>query len=132
MPKTKQCPCGSKKSYTLCCGRYHKGNIYAPTAESLMRSRYSAYILDKKQYTYRTWDENTRPTLKQLREGRSQKFIKLEIINTTKGNTNDETGTVEFIASYIMSPSNEIQKYHENGTFIQLKNRWYYVKSIDI
>jgi len=38
------CPCGSGQLLTLCCGRYHAGNP-APSAEALMRSRYSAYVL---------------------------------------------------------------------------------------
>ena len=38
------CPCGSGQSYTTCCGPWHAG-VPAPTAEALMRSRYSAYVL---------------------------------------------------------------------------------------
>ncbi len=38
------CPCGSEQLLTLCCGRYHAGTP-APSAEALMRSRYSAYAL---------------------------------------------------------------------------------------
>ena len=36
------CPCGLGDDYASCCGRLHAG-APAPTAESLMRSRYSAF-----------------------------------------------------------------------------------------
>lgn len=129
--KHTQCPCNSKKPYTICCGKYHKGKISAPTTETLMRSRYSAYVLNLTQYIYRTWDENTRPTLKELREDNSQLFVQLEIINTTKGQLEDETGTVEFIASFKLDDGDEILQHHENSFFIKRKGRWVYVNELD-
>lgn len=41
---TATCPCGSDKPLEQCCAHYHRG-LPAPTAEALMRSRYSAYVL---------------------------------------------------------------------------------------
>ena len=38
------CPCGSGKCYGECCEPVIKGSIKAPTAESLMRARYSSYV----------------------------------------------------------------------------------------
>ncbi len=133
MLKNKPCPCGSNKQYSRCCGVYHKGKIPAPTAEKLMRSRYSAYITSNVQYVYRSWDVNTRPPLTVLREDSSQIFTHLEILNTTKGDVNDETGTVEFIASYILKNDTEnanILQHHENSYFIKHKNRWVYVNEL--
>ncbi|MFM0874673.1 YchJ family metal-binding protein, partial [Klebsiella pneumoniae] len=43
------CPCGSGDPLDDCCGRYHQGHP-APTAEALMRSRYSAYGLGLVDY----------------------------------------------------------------------------------
>lgn len=129
--KLTHCPCGSQKSYALCCGRYHKGNIHAPTAEALMRSRYSAYVLNNAQYIYRTWDESTRPPLKVLREESSQLFNQLHIKTTTKGDlVDDDTGTVEFIASYTLKKSDETHQHHENSYFIKRNNRWVYVNEL--
>ena len=39
----KSCPCGSQKQYEQCCGPFLDGRAIAPTAEALMRSRYTAY-----------------------------------------------------------------------------------------
>ena len=85
------------------------------------------------QYIYRTWDENTRPTLSELRETNTQQFIKLDIISTSQGGQTDKsenTGTVEFSATYTL-PNDEKQHTHrENSTFIKRKNRWYYVDAL--
>ncbi len=38
------CPCGLGDDYEACCRRLHAGSP-APTAEALMRSRYSAFAV---------------------------------------------------------------------------------------
>ena len=57
------CPCGSGARLSDCCGRYHEGPLagQAPTAEALMRSRYSAFVLDRLDYLLATWHASTRP-----------------------------------------------------------------------
>jgi len=60
------CPCQSSLDYNICCGRYHKGKLFAPTAEALMRSRYSAYSLKLGRYLFKTWHKSTRPELQSL------------------------------------------------------------------
>lgn len=128
--KNKRCPCNSKTPYTLCCGRYHKGKLNAPTAEALMRSRFSAYVVNDIQYIYRTWDKKTRPPLKVLRQNNPQIFTQLQILNHTYGNPQDETGTVEFIASYKIDNSEDIHQHHENSYFLKQNKRWVYVNEV--
>ncbi len=136
MSSVKLCPCDSNKSYLLCCGPYHKGKIHAPTAEILMRSRFSAYVLNNPQYIYRTWDKNTRPPLTVLRKTNSQIFTELEIMTSTKGQVEDKYGTVEFIASYIDENEDStnghktIQQHHENSYFVKHQNKWKYVNEL--
>jgi SEC-C motif domain protein len=55
------CPCGTGRSYEACCGRFHLGQL-PQTAEELMRSRYSAYVHDLRDYLLATWHPRTRPT----------------------------------------------------------------------
>ena len=54
------CPCGLGDDYDSCCGRLHAG-APAPTAESLMRSRYSAFAVGDAGYLLRTWHPSGRP-----------------------------------------------------------------------
>src|SRR5690606_41619638 len=62
-PALQPCPCGSGSSYQQCCQLWHQGprRLMAPTAEALMRSRYSAFVLDELQYLLDTWHPDTRP-----------------------------------------------------------------------
>ncbi len=54
------CPCGRPLAYAACCGLLHAGSP-APDAESLMRSRFSAYVLGLEDYLLATWHTSTRP-----------------------------------------------------------------------
>src|SRR5690606_5338442 len=58
------CRCGAGASYEQCCGRWHRGpqRLMAPDAEHLMRSRYTAFVLNELDYLLETWHASTRPT----------------------------------------------------------------------
>ncbi len=122
------CPCGSNQKSIVCCGKFHKGKLHAPTAEALMRSRYSAYVLEIPQYIYRTWDEDTRPTLQSLKEAKTENFIALEILSSKNGGLSDIDGTVEFVAKFKIG--NDLFEHHENSAFRRVKNHWVYVDAI--
>ncbi|MFX8410434.1 YchJ family metal-binding protein, partial [Acinetobacter baumannii] len=53
-PISADCPCGSRLLLSECCGRLHAG-ARAPSAETHMRSRYSAYVLGLEDYLLATW-----------------------------------------------------------------------------
>ena len=48
--RDRSCPCGSGDALHQCCGPLHRGRLKAETAEQLMRSRYSAYVLSEVDY----------------------------------------------------------------------------------
>ena len=50
---SKACPCASGRPYADCCEQYHSGSALEPTAESLMRARFSAYV--KGQVCMQRW-----------------------------------------------------------------------------
>ena len=64
------CPCGrlspQRQPLALaeCCGRYldHFDTTAAPDAEHLMRSRYSAFVLQRRDYLLATWHASQRPS----------------------------------------------------------------------
>src|SRR5213079_1905665 len=58
--KPASCPCGGA-SFATCCGRFLSGDAIPPTAEALMRSRYSAYTLGNEAYLRATWHLSTLP-----------------------------------------------------------------------
>ncbi|WP_445657207.1 YchJ family protein [Achromobacter sp. NCFB-sbj8-Ac1-l] len=118
------CPCGSAKSYAACCGRWHEGPqaLQAPTAQDLMRSRYSAFVLDKLPYLLDTWHPSTRPaSLDPNPPG--LKWLGLAI---KQARTQDaDHATVEFVARSRLA--GRASRQHEVSRFVRESGRWYYV-----
>lgn len=120
------CPCGSKKEYELCCGPLHNGEI-GQTAESVMRSRYAAFVVDKLQYLEDTLTEESKSDYdaeETATWAKSAKWQDLEIRSTSGGGANDDEGTVEFVAKFKMGP--ETHAHHELSTFVKQDGRWLY------
>lgn len=125
------CPCGSDRSLNECCGPIIHDGTPAPTAEALMRSRYSAHVLGVWDYL----ETSTHPTMrgdlsvKEIQEWSSQmNWTKLEILATSKGTQNDDAGEVEFSAHY--SISGVPQELRELSYFKKEDDHWYYVEGI--
>ncbi|MFD5426019.1 YchJ family protein [Streptomyces sp. NPDC127084] len=92
------CPCGLAASYAACCGRFHSGQATAPTAELLMRSRYSAFVVRDEPYLLRTWHPTTRPASVEFDQ--EMRWSGLEILETADGSMFHSTGSVTFTAHY--------------------------------
>ena len=117
------CPCCSGKLYENCCKPFHTGEKHAPSAETLMRSRFSAFAIPNGEYLM----ETTLPTKrkfhhkKDLQEwGEINEWTKLEIIKTPALNQ------VEFKA-YYNDANGKPHIHHEHSLFKNLHGRWYYV-----
>ncbi|WP_165242333.1 YchJ family protein [Corynebacterium lizhenjunii] len=117
----KRCPCGTGLSFDQCCGKYHAGQP-APTAEALMRSRFSAFVTGDSRYLLDTWDPQTRPSELNL-EDMPVRFYRLEIVHAEGGGLFDSTGVVEFEAFYKGAASGS---QRERSTFHRHNGRWYY------
>jgi SEC-C motif domain protein len=77
------CPCGSGAARRDCCGPYLDGDAAPPTAEALMRSRYSAFVEGHTAYLLNTWAQETRPDVLELDPG--QRWLGLRIRATSAG-----------------------------------------------
>jgi SEC-C motif-containing protein len=117
-----RCPCGLPAAYDDCCGSLHQGRTSATTAEQLMRSRYTAFVLGDTAYLLRTWSAATRPP--QLRLSDSIRWTGLEILGSTGGTAFHTEGTVEFRANY----AGGFQQ--ENSRFTRENGAWVYVDAI--
>ncbi|MFI9173356.1 YchJ family protein [Streptomyces lincolnensis] len=113
------CPCGLAETYDACCGRFHRGEAAAPTAESLMRSRYSAFVKGDEAYLLRTWHPRTRPPRVEFDPG--MRWTGLEILATGEGTAFHATGTVTFRASF------KGGSLHERSRFERVDGAWVYV-----
>lgn len=116
------CYCNSQKSYKDCCEVYLKGSQKAPIAETLMRSRYSAYVTHQADYLMATTHVSQRSLHSKediLLWATSNQWQKLEVLKTTPT-------TVEFKAYYL--DQNKLPHvHHECSTFVQEDGIWYYV-----
>jgi SEC-C motif-containing protein len=116
---TRSCPCGLPEAYESCCGRFLSGAAAAPTAEALMRSRYSAFVRRDAGYLLRTWHPRTRP--ERLELDPRMRWTGLEVLGTTGGSAFHSTGTVTFRASYRGGA------LHERSRFERVDGAWVYV-----
>ncbi|MDO8811677.1 MAG: YchJ family metal-binding protein [Gallionella sp.] len=118
--KTSPCPCGAT-DYAACCGRYHSGTP-APDAATLMRSRYSAYVLKLEEYLLATWHPGTRPAALDLAADNA-KWLRLEVKKNAQESA--DHATVEFVARYKVS--GRAYRLHEISRFVREEGRWFYV-----
>ncbi|MBM4208520.1 MAG: YchJ family protein [Gammaproteobacteria bacterium] len=129
MNNNRLCPCGSGFDYAGCCGAFHTGEAQSATAEALMRSRFTAYVMDNMAYIQRTWDSSTRPSEEKLNFGGEEiVWQKLALINAKKGQADDQKGVVEFKAYYLKDGVEHV--LHEVSRFIKTNNRWFYVDGV--
>lgn len=115
-----QCYCGSGKTYAACCEPSHQG-VPAQTAEALMRSRYSAYVLGLRQYLLDSWHVSTRPPELDLSE--PTQWLGLQVLRHEQ--QDESHALVEFVARYKVNGRafrlNEVSRFvHQNG-------RWCYL-----
>ena len=116
------CPCGSGIPYQDCCQPFLSQKQDAPTAEALMRSRYTAFALQDENYLRYSWHPDTCP--QEIRLNKNTAWLGLTIKNTTAGKSDDDSGTVEFVARN--KTNGKAQRIHENSRFVRVNNQWLY------
>lgn len=117
----------SQKMYANCCEPYHN-KLNAPTAEALMRSRYSAFVFNLVDYLVQTTHPNNR--VKHLKEEialtcKSLAWTKLEILKTWQGLEKDKVGKVSFRASFVQEGKEGL--HVEHSRFKRFGKMWMYV-----
>ena len=124
--KVNACPCGrtgpqGQLAYEACCGLAHAGERPAPDAETLMRSRYSAFVRGDVPYLLTTWHASHRPATLELEAG--AKWLGLEIRRHRM--TGEHSAEVEFVARFRVG--GRAVRQHENSRFVREDGRWYYL-----
>ncbi|WP_062389227.1 YchJ family protein [Demequina iriomotensis] len=119
------CPCGSGASFAACCRPYLRGEAHAPTAEALMRSRYTAFVRRDAVHLASTWHPSTRPL--DVAAGLDElEWRGLEILGTTDGGEGDEAGTVTFVAHHATGVLT-LGQHRETSRFVREDGVWLYV-----
>jgi SEC-C motif-containing protein len=133
------CPCGRSDAkgratnYGACCGRYLDGAVPAPDAESLMRSRYTAFVLERADYLLATWHPAHRPAALDFEPG--ARWLGLQV--RCHRITGPDSAEVEFVARHRVAGratstgSGQAVRLHERSRFVrepvQGVARWFYL-----
>ncbi|MBI1174549.1 MAG: hypothetical protein GC139_04695 [Sideroxydans sp.] len=117
------CPCGSGQAFSSCCARYIDGDAAAQTAEALMRSRYTAYTLQREEYLLATWHPSTRPVRLSLAEEVPTKWLGLAVKRHEQQDV--EHAVVEFVARYKVH--GRAHRLHETSRFVREAGHWFYL-----
>ncbi len=125
MHDTTLCPCGSNSVYEDCCQLVLADHNKAETAEQLMRSRYTAFVVRHDQHILASWHPKTRPPSLN-HEANPVTWIGLKIHTSTDGLPDDTDGSVEFTSSYV--EKGQLCRLREKSTFLREGDLWYYVK----
>ncbi|CAM3886510.1 YchJ family protein [Flavobacterium cucumis] len=116
------CYCGNAALFQDCCEPFIKGVTNAPTAEKLMRSRYSAFATGDADYLVNTTHISKRRYHNKkdiLAWSQANKWLKLEVLASTKT-------TVTFKA-YFLDENLKAQVHYEHSTFKFENDKWFYV-----
>ncbi len=127
MKESPNCWCDSGTLPDRCCAPIMSGRIEAPTAEALMRSRYSAFATANAEWLRESWHPDTRPADTSV-DG-SVRWIGLKIVRVESGGPEDSTGIVEFVAR--CKRGGRAQRMHEISRFSRVEGRWVYVDALD-
>ncbi|MBX3738479.1 MAG: YchJ family protein [Candidatus Didemnitutus sp.] len=125
------CPCGSGLNFDACCGPIIAG-APAPTAEALMRSRYTAHVKHEIGHLERTLSADQRktfdaPAAKKWSE--ESEWLGLTISRTEQGGADDKIGAVEFTAKFKMQ--GEEHEHFEIALFGREDDRWVYTGQVN-
>ena len=123
------CPCGRVDakgralSYADCCARFiaHFDTLPAPDAEHLMRSRYSAFVLEDAAYLQATWHASQRPATLDFEPGVRWLGLSVKDFRATAENRAE----VEFVARYRVG--GRAVRLHERSRFVREGGRWFYL-----
>ncbi|AOU96810.1 preprotein translocase subunit SecA [Acidihalobacter yilgarnensis] len=117
------CPCGVGRTFAVCCGRYLDDGALPETAEALMRSRYTAYVLGREDYLFASWHVSTRPASLGLDAAR--RWLGLRVTHIEAGGPMDVEGWVSFVAR--SKRGGRADRLEERSHFVREDGRWYYV-----
>ena len=129
------CPCaragtsGKLLRFSACCGQYLEGDAASPAADaqSLMRSRYSAFVLQREAYLLGTWHTSTRPA--HVGFDTTGKWLGLEVCKALVSSPTD--AQVEFIARFKPQGASA-WRLHERSRFVLQDGRWWYVDGVQL
>ena len=134
----KLCPCGgaptamkrkgAEAAFADCCGRYIVQEQLPPDALHLMRSRYTAFVLENEAYLLRTWQAAFRPSSLAFEAGAKWLGLEIKDFGQTGMKDGHETAEVEFVAR--VRVAGKANRLHERSRFVCEEGQWQYATAV--
>jgi SEC-C motif-containing protein len=127
------CPCrlaeaeSNKTDYSICCGPFLEQAELPSTAEQLMRSRYTAFVMKNEIYLLKSWHPQTRP--EDIDFDDHIKWLGLKIRQCNSGTQTDHEGWVEFTARFKLG--GKAERLDELSYFTKEAGQWFYVAAVE-
>ena len=124
------CPCGWRDArgqpqrYAQCCGLLLDApdTLAARDAVALMRSRYTAFVLQRSDHLMRSWHPTRRPATLEFEP--QARWLGLDVRRHAM--LDDSHAEVEFVARR-RGPDGRALRLHERSRFVHESGCWYYV-----
>jgi SEC-C motif-containing protein len=120
------CYCNSGSNFENCCGPLLDG-APVPTAEALLRSRYSAFFLGNLDYVERTHAPEIQADFNRAEAERAVSECEWRGLEILDASEDEDAGRVEFMIRFHRDGQDYYQ--HELATFRREAGRWVYVSS---
>ena len=134
------CPCGgaptairrkgAEAAYADCCGRYIAQGQLPPDAVHLMRSRYTAFVLENEAYLLHTWQETYRPGKLEFDAGAKWLGLEIKDFAPTGLKEGRDTAEVEFVAR--VRVAGKANRLHERSLFVCQEGQWQYTTAVNM
>ena len=125
MPQS--CPCSPQRAYADCCAPFHRGSRLPENAEQLMRSRYSAYVLQQVDYLLTTTVPAQQAWLDRAAIqtwSQTTQWAGLTVLSH-RPHAGKHHALVAFNADFD-TPQGR-QSHHEVSVFVHVAGRWYFI-----
>ncbi|HEY3366041.1 MAG TPA: YchJ family metal-binding protein [Symbiobacteriaceae bacterium] len=126
------CPCGSELKFKKCCGPALSGIVWPETPETLMRSRYSAFVTGDVRHLYRT----THPENEAVNGIDPAKFMSDTLgyckqvdftqLTVQQVSPPDENGVARVLFTALFRAAGQAGTFTELSDFVQVDGRWLY------
>lgn len=119
------CPCGSEQDFDECCGPIINGSILAPTAEALMRSRYTAFVRGALDHIDQTHAPEIKEDFNRAEAERLVEECEWQSLKIRRAVELEDTAEVEFVIRFRHNQKELVQT--ELSSFRKENGRWLYV-----
>lgn len=120
------CPCGSQNELAECCGPIIEGSP-TPSAEALLRSRYTAFVTRQLDHVERTHAPEIREDFNRAEAERMAEECEWKGLEIRSVSENGDNAEIEFVIRFRRDKQDMIQV--ERSSFRRDDGQWLYVSS---